>query len=505
MPKIGGRLVMIGVAVTAVYLLMNFLFISNLGAASSSAEWQSKQLEQARWRRTVSRGEVWRRQEALPVPAAAHPSLLTSATPPTIATPPPPAGPPPPATTPPPPSQPDPRAFVPPPPPRPRVHIAGTKLHPDAGEPLVQKPLILYRTRFREPSGFSQEAIDFVRGLSEKFYVGIQMEGSHIEGYVKSWQPSLRRMIDRYHDRESYILNRPHTLIHHGAAGDFFCEDKRERPMYCIGRAMFETDRVPYSWIDNLATQHQIWVPSTFNVETFVRSGLDEDRIYVVPEPMNLTLFNPDTTKPMKLGTGKKFHFLSVFAWNDRKGWDILLKSYLQAFTREDDVCLVLRTFPKHRNDANFDPEASGEWVHMKVRGAAKEWFQKELEELACIHVIATHLSERDLPRLYKAADAFVLPSRGEGWGRPMTGETTVLLLFHCLSRPFTALPGRPRSKRGLLITLDYRGHGDGAPVRLDQLERADRVCQREQRDFCNRVHFLYGRFRCHSGLVFFV
>lgn len=39
---------------------------------------------------------------------------------------------------------------------------------------------------------------------------------------------------------------------------------------------------------------------------------------------------------------------------------------------------------------------------------------------MACVHVLATHISERDLPRLYKAADAFVLPSRGEGWGRPM-------------------------------------------------------------------------------------
>jgi glycosyltransferase involved in cell wall biosynthesis len=25
-----------------------------------------------------------------------------------------------------------------------------------------------------------------------------------------------------------------------------------------------------------------------------------------------------------------------------------------------------------------------------------------------------------EMPRLYKAADAFVLPSRGEGWGMPM-------------------------------------------------------------------------------------
>ena len=34
--------------------------------------------------------------------------------------------------------------------------------------------------------------------------------------------------------------------------------------------------------------------------------------------------------------------------------------------------------------------------------------------------MLATHISERDLPRLYKAVDAFVLPSRGEGWGRPI-------------------------------------------------------------------------------------
>ena len=61
---------------------------------------------------------------------------------------------------------------------------------------------MLYRTRFREPSGFSQEAIDFVRGLSAHYYVGIQMEGNNIEGYVKSWSPQLRAMIDRYHARE---------------------------------------------------------------------------------------------------------------------------------------------------------------------------------------------------------------------------------------------------------------------------------------------------------------
>lgn len=121
------------------------------------------------------------------------------------------------------------------------------------------------------------------------------MEGNTVEGYVASWSTELRTMIDRYHAREGYISARPHTLIHHGAAGDFFCDDKPDRPMYCIGRAMFETDRVPFSWVDNLQTQHQLWVPSQFNVFTFARSGLDPEKLMVVPEPMNTTLFDPAT------------------------------------------------------------------------------------------------------------------------------------------------------------------------------------------------------------------
>lgn len=32
---------------------------------------------------------------------------------------------------------------------------------------------------------------------------------------------------------------------------------------------------------------------------------------------------------------------------------------------------------------------------------------------------VSTHVDEAVLPRFYAAANAFVLPSRGEGWGRP--------------------------------------------------------------------------------------
>lgn len=35
------------------------------------------------------------------------------------------------------------------------------------------------------------------------------------------------------------------------------------------------------------------------------------------------------------------------------------------------------------------------------------------------LYVVNSHISDGDFPRFYKTGDAFVLPTRGEGWGRP--------------------------------------------------------------------------------------
>jgi glycosyltransferase involved in cell wall biosynthesis len=35
------------------------------------------------------------------------------------------------------------------------------------------------------------------------------------------------------------------------------------------------------------------------------------------------------------------------------------------------------------------------------------------------LYVVNSHINDAEFPRFYKSGDAFVLPSRGEGWGRP--------------------------------------------------------------------------------------
>ena len=42
---------------------------------------------------------------------------------------------------------------------------------------------------------------------------------------------------------------------------------------------------------------------------------------------------------------GMKFEFLSIFKWEYRKGWDLLLNAYWTAFKPSDNVVLRLRTY----------------------------------------------------------------------------------------------------------------------------------------------------------------
>ncbi|KAH8049514.1 glycosyl transferase [Aureococcus anophagefferens] len=104
------------------------------------------------------------------------------------------------------------------------------------------------------------------------------------------------------------------------------------------------------------------------------------------------------------------FVVVSVFKWEKRKGWDVLLRAWADAFARGDGAVLVLLTNAYHGGD---DFEATLETFVVETLGEPAG-----LAALAEI-VVLSKLPEADLPRLYRRADVVALPTRGEGWGRP--------------------------------------------------------------------------------------
>jgi|GEM_PF-1011742 len=169
----------------------------------------------------------------------------------------------------------------------------------------------------------------------------------------------------------------------------------------------WEFGSLPKAWIAPLRDLvDEIWVPSRFVRDTFIQSGIPADRVQVVPNGVEPARFHPGVP-PYPLRTAKKFKFLFVGGAIQRKGIDILLESYTQAFTREDDVCLVIKDMGVGEV---YKGQTAGERIaEYQARSAAPE-----------IEYIQDNLRDPQLAGLYTACQCLVHPYRGEGFGLPI-------------------------------------------------------------------------------------
>ena len=83
-------------------------------------------------------------------------------------------------------------------------------------------------------------------------------------------------------------------------------------------------------------------MPSQFNVETFSQNGVEREKLFQVPEAVDVYTYDPEIVLPLPgLDLRDKFSFLTTMKWEKRKGWDLLLRAYFKEFSAKDDVALV--------------------------------------------------------------------------------------------------------------------------------------------------------------------
>ncbi len=211
-------------------------------------------------------------------------------------------------------------------------------------------------------------------------------------------------------------------VIHHvptdpDGKHDYFAEFKARNPGFhtYVGYTTFETDRIPDPWVSSCNQMDEIWVPSTFNLKTFARSGVQREKLHVVPHGLDPRLYRPEVTSPLDVGIQKDFTFLSIFEWTYRKGWDVLLKAYLEEFSPEEDVRLVIRSYQGGGVIGKNVPPVSEQLSGFIQNNGF------DPDNIPTIIFLANMVPSSLMPSLYKTADIFVLPTRGEGWGIPFT------------------------------------------------------------------------------------
>jgi glycosyltransferase involved in cell wall biosynthesis len=251
-------------------------------------------------------------------------------------------------------------------------------------------PEVLWRGPLFGASGYAQESREFVLGL-DALGVRVRAEDVPLGPHRSPLEPSTER---RLRELTGAQVDSGAIRIEHGPPSRWATGTR-------IGRTGFETDRIPDAWVEACNEVDEVWVPSRFNLETFSASGVDAERLHVVPSPIRLGNWRGDARLELPVSG---FTFLSAFEWSLRKGWDLLLAAYSEEFRPSEDVVLVLAVHSSRGHTA-------AELRRLVERAAGRE--------PPPILVLDRTPSAAELPRLFRAADCFVLPTRGEGWSRP--------------------------------------------------------------------------------------
>jgi glycosyltransferase involved in cell wall biosynthesis len=186
--------------------------------------------------------------------------------------------------------------------------------------------------------------------------------------------------------------------------GDF---DLTMRGRFQVGHTMFETDRLPDGWAGRCRAMDEVWFPASFFGDVLARAGVDERRMRVMGRGLDTALYHPSAT-PLEIPQTRGFNFLSVFDWHYRKGPDVLLRAYLSEFKAGEDVALILKVYQINNQSADLEAE---------IADFIERQMGLTLEQTPPIILLNGFLPNAEMPRLYAAANAFVLPTRGEGWG----------------------------------------------------------------------------------------
>ena len=107
----------------------------------------------------------------------------------------------------------------------------------------------------------------------------------------------------------------------------------------------WEFGGIPSAWIPQIQRNvSEVWCGTTWVKECYVRSGVPESKVAVVSLRRRHAALQPGGPS-YPLATTKSYKLLFVGGTIQRKGIDVLLRAYLETFSADDDVCLVVKAF----------------------------------------------------------------------------------------------------------------------------------------------------------------
>jgi glycosyltransferase involved in cell wall biosynthesis len=163
---------------------------------------------------------------------------------------------------------------------------------------------------------------------------------------------------------------------------------------------VFESTRVPEIVMNTMLVSDLVWVPSEWGRQTLIANGMSSDQVDVVPEGVSTDLYHPYFARPADSVT----RFLTLGKFEERKSQMETILAWASAFGNDPDVELVIKT---------------DHFVNVDNKKQSLNNFLAQLG-LDNVRPVWDKTDSQSIVDLYRSADVFVLPSKGEGWGLPV-------------------------------------------------------------------------------------
>ena len=277
--------------------------------------------------------------------------------------------------------------------------------------------------------GYNQHTRDFFRHLSKlidvkvrNFTVGDNWDGNsdeqhNSEEYIDDLDKKLLTGQTLWHDQSNGIrfdhkvysnykneFEHNVNIILQETNHNYYWDDYTGPK---IGYNVWESTLQPDHFFNKLKTYDQIWVPSKWQAECTIKQGADKDKVKVVPEGVDINIFNLEKDYKVQPEYDGRFKFVLFGRWDYRKSTKEIIETFLKTFHKDDPVDLILSV------DNKFGFYADG-------CNSTKERFEKYGIPLDPRLKFKSFVSREDYISYLKEGHVFLSCARSEGWNLPL-------------------------------------------------------------------------------------
>jgi tetratricopeptide (TPR) repeat protein/glycosyltransferase involved in cell wall biosynthesis len=170
-----------------------------------------------------------------------------------------------------------------------------------------------------------------------------------------------------------------------------------------IGYVVWESTSIPDDWMGALSHADYFWTPSKWFKQILINHGIESHAIKVIPEGVDGNIFTYKGPQLQSLNAINAYKFLYVGKFEERKATPEMLVTFDYTFKYIPNVCLILAS-QTYKKDFDFN-------------GYMKDLGIRHPEKIIRVGPFARN---SELAALYRSCDAFVMPTRAEGWGLPI-------------------------------------------------------------------------------------